>query len=388
MAASCSSNSSVPGGFTCCVPGCFNNSKKHKGQFSFYKFPADKKLRKKWLINISRKDFSPKLGHRVCSSHFEGGTKTFLNNVPTVFPLQKTHQTAKKAPRRVLVRHEQEISTEPEIETEVVDAPSDDIDTSSNHEEDIQLLKEKVKSLELINSKLELDNSFGVEKFQSSDDDIRYYTGMENYKQFKALYDFLDGEVGACSRLNFWGSNNSSFQMEYIDKRGKKRRLLPIDELFMTMARLRVNLPEKILADWYKISTSEVSRIFVTWLNFLFTRLTQLPTWASRETVNKTMPECFKYQYPFTRIILDCTEIFIEKPSCFRAQSETYSTYKSHNTAKGLVGISPQGAVTFVSDLFGGHASDRKIVESCGIVSLLLGDSVMADKGFRIQDLI
>lgn len=88
----------------------------------------------------------------------------------------------------------------------------------------------------------------------------------------------------------------------------------------------------------------------------------QLPIWASKKTVEKTMPDCLKFDYPFTRVILDCAEIFIEKPSCLRAQSATYSCYKSHNTAKGLVGISPRGAVTFVSDLFGGHASDRQIV--------------------------
>ena len=32
-----------PGGYTCCVPGCFFNSKKDEGQFSFYVFPKDPK---------------------------------------------------------------------------------------------------------------------------------------------------------------------------------------------------------------------------------------------------------------------------------------------------------------------------------------------------------
>ena len=101
------------------------------------------------------------------------------------------------------------------------------------------------------------------------------------------------------------------------------------------------------------------------------------------------MPEVFQQKYPRTRVILGCTELFIEKPSCFRAQSDTYSTYKSHNTAKGLVAIAPNGALTFISDLNGCHCSEKIIVEHSGILQLLEeGDSVMADRGFEIQDLL
>ena len=50
---------SRPGAYTCCVPGCFFNSKKHEGQFSFYVFPKDPELRRKWLLDISRKNFTP-----------------------------------------------------------------------------------------------------------------------------------------------------------------------------------------------------------------------------------------------------------------------------------------------------------------------------------------
>ena len=86
-----------------------------------------------------------------------------------------------------------------------------------------------------------------------------------------------------------------------------------------------------------------------------------------------------------TRVIIDCTEIFIEMASTFRCQSATYSGYKSHNTAKGLIGISPAGAVTFVSDLYAGRSSDKQITKDCGILDLLEeGDSIMADKSFEI----
>ncbi|CAB3998544.1 Hypothetical predicted protein, partial [Paramuricea clavata] len=85
-------------------------------------------------------------------------------------------------------------------------------------------------------------------------------------------------------------------------------------------------------------------------------------------------------------LIIDCTEIFLETPSSFRSQSATYSNYKHHNTAKGLVGISPSGAVSFVSELYAGQSSDKQITLDCGILNLLEeGDSVMADKGFEIE---
>ena len=76
------------GGYTCCVLGCYNNSKKQKG-LSFHVFPAGKSkekrlLRKKRIHFISRKDFVPTSGHRVCSEHFQGGKKTSLyTKMPT-----------------------------------------------------------------------------------------------------------------------------------------------------------------------------------------------------------------------------------------------------------------------------------------------------------------
>ena len=79
----------------------------------------------------------------------------------------------------------------------------------------------------------------------------------------------------------------------------------------------------------------------------------------------------------------------LKRPNVSLAQSDTYSKYKSHNTVKGLVGIAPNGALTFVSDLYGGHCSDKIIVKHCGILQLLEeGDSVMEDRGFEIQDLL
>jgi hypothetical protein len=63
------------------------------------------------------------------------------------------------------------------------------------------------------------------------------------------------------------------------------------------------------------------------------------------------------------------------------------SNYKNCNTFKGLVGISPDGVITFVSSLYPGSISDKELTRQCGIMDLLEpGDSIMADRGFDIED--
>ena len=94
------------GGFTCCVPGCFSNSNTDV-DLSFYVIPNGKSkenilLIKKWLHMISRKDFQPTDGHRVCSKHFLGVRKTYMNNVPTLVPKMKGKENLKQ--RRVINR--------------------------------------------------------------------------------------------------------------------------------------------------------------------------------------------------------------------------------------------------------------------------------------------
>ena len=57
-------------------------------------------------------------------------------------------------------------------------------------------------------------------------------------------------------------------------------------------------------------------------------------------------------------------------------------------TWKSLIGISPAGIVTFVSDLYPGSISDKQIKKQSGLIDLCEeGDAIMADKGFLISDL-
>ena len=91
-----------PGGYTCCVPDCFSNSKRDPN-LSFYSFPDGKSedkvlLRKRWLHLVGRKDFKLTHGPRVCSKHFLGGKKTYMNNLPMITP--KTAKAMPVVPRQ------------------------------------------------------------------------------------------------------------------------------------------------------------------------------------------------------------------------------------------------------------------------------------------------
>ena len=104
--------------------------------------------------------------------------------------------------------------------------------------------------------------------------------------------------------------------------------------------------------------------------------------------MNEYMPESFRRAYPSTRCIIDCTELYCQRPS-LSTQSALYSHYKSHVTYKGLIGISPSGSVTFISQLFDGSISDSEIASRSGFLEPSLWssqDSVMNDRRFVIYD--
>ena len=106
-------------------------------------------------------------------------------------------------------------------------------------------------------------------------------------------------------------------------------------------------------------------------------------------------------------IIIDCTEIFIERPTDLLARAQVLSNYKHHSTVKFLIGITPQGTISFVSDCVGGRMSDKEIVEQSNLLNHLLsgkmflclfyftsllihffiiGDIIVADRGFTCND--
>ena len=144
-------------------------------------------------------------------------------------------------------------------------------------------------------------------------------------------------------------------------KQGRPRTLTPSDEFFLVMCRLRQGFAEMHLAHLFKSSQSTVSRIFISWINFMYLKLGQINIWPSRKVVDESMPEAFKEKYTSTRVIIDCTEVRCQMPSSLLLNSELFSSYKNHTTLKALEGISPKGSMTFIGQLYTGSMSDKEI---------------------------
>ena len=164
--------------------------------------------------------------------------------------------------------------------------------------------------------------------------------------------------------------------------------LSKFEQFILVLMRLRLNLPLKDLAYRFKISQPTASRIWHKIITIMDQRMKFLIQWPKREILQATMPMDFRQAFGCkVVVILDCFEVFIKRPSNLFARAQTWSNYKHHNTVKFLIGISPQGLVSFISTAWGGRASDKRITEESGVFKNLLPDDiVLAERGFDINE--
>ncbi|XP_077545109.1 uncharacterized protein LOC144158245 [Haemaphysalis longicornis] len=160
-------------------------------------------------------------------------------------------------------------------------------------------------------------------------------------------------------------------------------------QLILVLMRLRLGLLTKDLMCRFGVSNSTVSDIFHSWLDVLAANMTRFCVWPSRRTVDANRPPAFQDTlFDGLAGIIDCKEVFIQRPTLMTARSETYSNYKHHNTVKLLVVISPSGAITFVSKAWEGRTSDKEVTLWSGLLEKVTqGDVFLVDRGFRCNDM-
>lgn len=343
------------------------------------------KRRAAWLKSINRKDWNPGPGARVCSSHFLSGKPAALFDhsnpdwTPSVHmgyemksgDVDRYHRIKK---RKLYTSSSLEVGDECLDDTEehstgnTTEAEVGYVDASSQTDDYVASLEMDNTSLrtELLQVRKTLGGtSISIKHFKENDEMVKFYTGLPNWKIFNAVMT-----LAAPSLPKAANSKVTTFQM-----------------LLMFFMKVRLNLFEEDIGHRFGVHRATVSRNFHKVLNVMYVKLSHLIKWPSREILRETLPSSFRRFFKNCCVIIDCSEVFIEQPTDLRARAQVWSNYKHHSTMKFLIGITPQGTISYVSKCAGGRISDKQIVEQSNLINYLLpGDVIIADRGFTCNE--
>jgi len=169
---------------------------------------------------------------------------------------------------------------------------------------------------------------FGIDSIKT-DSDARFYTGL-------SLSVFLT----LISQLSSYG-------------KGLPYRMSVSNQILSVLVRLRLALTFEDIGRRFGVSHQLMSNMFQSWIDIMSQHLSHCLVWLPRETIRRTLPRSFQTSFPKTTCIIDCSEIFIQRRFSLEARAQTWSTYKSNNTAIFLIAIAPSGFIMYISPLYG-----------------------------------
>ncbi len=194
---------------------------------------------------------------------------------------------------------------------------------------------------------------------------MRFFTGLQKISVFNVIYGLLKPHIPL---LSYWrGSKRVSTSKVKKLRKSIPHKLSGKDQFLLVLMRLRLGLMNQDVEDRFQTSEGTVSAIFATWVKFLGKFLgNALIVWLPKDTIISNLPAMFQKHHRKLRCIIDCSEVYIERPKSLDVQAATWSEYKKHNTFKFLIGISPTGYIMFLSDCYGGCSTDQFICQNSG----------------------
>ena len=260
------------------------------------------------------------------------------------------------------------------VDESLIDEANDDTCMASSCQTDMSFTAIKGLESELQRMTDERDGlreaigqiSISFDFLKNNNSKLKFYTGI----QISLLLHY-SLSVYSLVGIHEWPVFYSLFQL-VEDALPEGNKLTKKDIFVMFFLKIRLNLTDEDIGDRYGVHKSTVSRHFHQVLDVMHIKCAHLICWPDRETLRLTMPTSFRKFFKSCCVIVDCTEIFIERPSDLLARAQVWSNYKHHSTIKFLIGISPQGTISFLSHAAGGRMSDKDILESSGLTHLLL----------------
>ena len=135
--------------------------------------------------------------------------------------------------------------------------------------------KQLTEEVEILSRKKADGPVFPVDVIKS-DEKCKHYTGFPNYAVFGSVLNLLQP-----------GNNGESFRLVSAPnscpetRRGRKRSLAGEQQFLLTLMRIRRGFSTEHLGWLFGIDKSTVNRLFVSWVNCMYLRLSAVPIWPT-----------------------------------------------------------------------------------------------------------
>ena len=166
---------------------------------------------------------------------------------------------------------------------------------------------------------------------------------------------------------------------------GPKRKQEKKHQILMNLIKLKLDVLLEDLSDWLRISAAHCGRVYTCWLRAIAKLLQHLIFSRDKEALLATTPTRLKKRgFQNVCAILDCSEILLKCQKGHKMQALTWSDYKHHNKWTFLKCVAPNSSRVFISDLWMGGISHKKLTNSCVYLDTSKECSeIMVDKGFH-----